>query len=472
MAGKARNAGRISPLDDDVLVEAVDHKITYEPWGASKEVFHDRSDEILIVGPKGTGKSLGALQKVHLVLSKYPGSKGFMSRKTRTSMTNSCIDMFDKMVLKPPDKVHFHKQDQQYNYPNKSMLAVIGLDNVERLNSSEWDIGYMQECTEATENDWEICTACIRHGVVPYQQMIGDCNPDKPTHWMKTRIKKGLTVEYKSLHTDNPKFFNRNTQQWTIEGVRYINKLRRLTGVRFKRLFLGEWAAAEGIVFESFDAEIHVINLKDMPDGWEEWAHYWSFDFGHTHPIVWQDWYESPKGDLYLVREFYHTRTLVEDLAQLLLEINHGLPMPRAVVCDHDPGDRARLETHLKIITLAAYKSIQPGIQAVEARLRNTKEAGNKPGIYFVREALIKEDESLKDAGSPTSTIAEIDGYVWDLKVNALVNSKKDEIPLDKDNHGMDAMRYMVAFIDNLADDPQEEEGTMYFEDEVFMGLY
>jgi PBSX family phage terminase large subunit len=467
-----RQRRKKSLLSDEVLVKATNHTITYEPFGASLDSFHDRSDELVIVGPKGTGKSLGALHKVHLVLSKYPGSKGFMSRKTRTSMTNSCLDMYQKMVLKPPDKVNFLKSDQQFNYPNKSMLAVIGMDNVDRLNSSEWDIGYMQECTEATENDWEICTACIRHGVVPYQQMIGDCNPDKPTHWMLSRIKKGLTVEYKSVHRDNPKFYNRLTGQWTIEGERYINKLARLTGVRYKRLFMGEWAAAEGIVYESFDESIHVIDRKELPHGWEEWPRYWGFDFGHTHPLVWQEWIEAPNGAIYLLREFYHTKTLVEDLCGLLIEMNQGLPLPRAIICDHDPGERIRIEQCLGMQTLPAYKAIQVGVQAVEARLKGGPQWGGRPGIYFVRDALIREDALLKDAGSPTSTIAEIDGYVWDEKVNRLVNSKKDEIPLDKDNHGMDAMRYVVAFLDSLADDPEEFEDYAVNDEFVSISLY
>jgi hypothetical protein len=44
----------------------------------------------------------------------------------------------------------------------------------------------------------------------------------------------------------------------------------------------------------------------------------------------------------------------------------------------------------------------------------------------------------------PTCTEEEIDGYVWDLANNR----KKGEEPVDKDNHGLDALRYLVAFFD------------------------
>lgn len=455
---------------DEALIRASGYRIKYHPYGAALEAFHCQDDELLLTGPKGTGKSLALLQKLHLVLSKYPGSKGFMSRKTRTSMTNSCLDMFTKQVLKPPDKVHFHKQDQQFNYPNASMLAVIGLDNVDRLNSSEWDMGYMQEATEATENDWEICTACIRHGVVPYQQMMGDCNPDKPQHWLKVRCDKGLTTMLLSYHRDNPKFFDSSTGTWTPEGDRYIRKLMRLSGVRYKRLFAGEWAAAEGLVYDMWDPARHIINRASLPDDWHEWPHYWALDFGFTHPFVWQDWMQDPQGRLYLNREYYRTRTIVEDAARDIRSINDGLPSPHIIICDHDPGDRATFERHTELLTAPAYKMIQPGVQAVQRRLRD--DVDGLPGIMILSDALIGEDKELKDGGDPYSTITEIDGYVWDVKTNRLVNSKKDEIPLDLNNHGMDAMRYMVAFIDSLADDPEDVDGLMLYEGGIVSSPY
>lgn len=457
----------MSALEHDALVKASGYKIKYHPYGASADAFKIKDDELLLAGPKGTGKSLGLMHKLHLILSKYPEAKGFMCRKTRTSMTNSCLDMFQRHVLKPPDKVHFHKQDQQFNYPNGSVCAVIGLDNVDRLNSSEWDIGYMQEATEASENDWEVCTACIRNGVVPYQQMMGDCNPDKPTHWLKVRCDKGLTTMLRSVHQDNPKFFDHNRNDWTTEGKRYIAKLQRLSGVRYKRLYRGEWAAAEGVVYDMWDPSMHVINMADLPTDWTEWPCYWSVDFGFKHPFVWQVWVENPKtGQIYLVREIYKTQTLVEDHAEQIRSIWEGMPSPRAIICDHDAEGRATIERHLGLLTLPAYKSIQVGIQAVQKRLRPDW-CPQGPGIFIVRDALVSEDKTLQDAGSPYNTEQEFDGYVWDTKIHTL--AKKDELPVDKDNHGMDALRYIVAFLDSLADDPQEQDGYLLYDEEDYI---
>lgn len=441
--------------------------IRYHPKGAALDLFSCREDEILLAGPAGTGKSLAALHKAHLILSKYPGAKGFMARKTRTSMTNSCLATYQDHVLKPADKVHFHKQDQVFNYPNGSMLAVIGLDDPERIKSTDWDFGFIQEATECTENDIEIATTRLRNWVVPYQQLIMDCNPDKPTHWLKRRCDKGLTKMLISIHEDNPRLWNSDLSQWTPEGEKYLAKLKRLTGARRARLYAGQWVASEGLIYEQFDRQIHLISLVDLPDHWDEWTHYWSFDWGFIHPLVWLDWMENPNtGQLILFRQIYRTKVLVEDVAREIMDLTLGERPPMAIICDHDAGDRAVFERHTGLYTLPAYKPINIGIQAVQNRLKSDW-CANGPGLLFLRDSLIGVDEALKEEGKPTCTEDEFDGYIWDKRLNLVSNSSKDELPVDKDNHGMDSTRYEVAFIDSLADDPEEFESVMIYDGEV-----
>lgn len=468
MPTPARNA-----LEDTKLVEASGYRIKYHPRGVICDLFTDHSDEILLVGGAGTGKSLGALHKIHLVLSKYPNSCGFMARKTRASMTNSCMKTFSTHVIKPPDKVHLHKQEQQYNYPNGSMLAIIGLDDPERIKSTDWDIGYIQEATECTENDIEICTTRLRNWKVPYQQLLMDCNPDRPKHWLHIRCEKGMTKELKSTHKDNPRLWDEYSNSWTKEGVAYLAKLQRLQGVRYKRLYLGEWAAAEGIVYDQWNDQIHLVSINDLPAGWDEWPHLWAIDWGYTHPCVWGDWIEDPKtGALYLYRQIYRTRTVVSDLAAEVMELTSGEAPPYAIICDHDSGDRAEFEKGTGLLTMPAYKNIRLGVQAVQKRL--LPNWNNKPGLFIVRDSLTHPDDpELKESGKPCRGEEEWDGYVWDKKRNELVaNSKRDELPIDKDNHFLDAARYAIAFVDNLADDPQEFEEVALYDGEVQISMY
>lgn len=455
------------------FMRAIGEKYVYSPYGAALKVFHLHDEEILLVGPKGTGKSLGVLHKIHAVLAKYPNAKGFMARKTRASMTNSCVDMFERHVLKPPDRVHLHKQDQQFQYPNGSICAVLGLDEPMRLQSSEWDIGYIQEATEASEDDWEMCTGLLRSGVVPYQQLIGDCNPDKPTHWLKKRCDLGKTTMLMSTHKDNPKYWDQKRNKPTPLGEKYLGKLNRLSGHRRNRLYLGHWSAAEGMVYENYDPNMHLIYRNQMPHGYEKWVHYWAIDWGHIHPFTWQDWIENPEtGCLVLNQQIYVTGNMVEDLARHIKDMTAHKYIPRAVICDHDAEDRKVFEKHTLYPTLPAYKHIQVGIQAVQSRMEPNWKGTGLPGILMIRDSLCQADPVLVGAGSPTCVEQEIDGYVWDKKHNLQVNSRKDELPVDKDNHGMDALRYIVAFIDNLAEDPQDIDELVEFGEEEIISLY
>ena len=448
----------------------------FNSYGANRDIFTRHDEEIILAGPKGTGKSLAWLHKLNLVALKYPMCKLAMCRKTRESMTNSCVDMFERFVLKPTDRVIHHKQDAQFQYPNGSIIATIGLDKPLKLQSSEWDIIYIQEATEVSEDDWEMCTGLLRSGVVPYQQLGGDCNPDKPTHWLKKRCDQGKTVMLRSFHEDNPKYYNHRIKKPTTLGEKYFGKLSRLSGHRRSRLYLGKWTAAEGMVYETWDPNLHLVNRVDMPKDYVKWAHYWSIDWGHVHPFVWQDWIEHPDtGDLYLNAEIYRTGWLVEDMARYIKKKTDGMYVPRAIICDHDLEDRKVFERHTQLLTLPAYKFIQPGVQAVQARLGKPKDEKGlevKPRIFLIRDCLLEPDKGLIEDGKPYSTEQEIDGYVWDKKHNLEVNSKRDELPIDKDNHGMDALRYIVAFIDNLAEDPEEFSGVVELGQEEIISLY
>ncbi|MDA8189602.1 MAG: phage terminase large subunit [Dehalococcoidales bacterium] len=391
---------------------------------------------MLLSGPAGTGKSRACLEKLHLCALKYPGMRGLMVRKTRASLTESAMVTMNEKVLHELDHVDFHTTTQEYRYPNGSRIVVGGLDKATKVMSSEYDIIYVQEATELSEHDWESLTTRLRNGVMPYQQLLGDCNPDAPHHWLKKRADSGKTVMLESRHEDNPTLWDRVKQTWTELGARYIAKLEALTGVRYLRLRKGIWAAAEGMVYDGWDRDVHLIDRFEIP---ADWRRYLSVDFGYTNPFVAQWWAEDGDGRLYRYREIYRVQQLVEDHAAEMKRLMANERMPEAVICDHDAEDRATLERHLGLSTIAAHKAVSPGIQAVASRL---KRAGDgKSRLFLLRDSLVDRDPLLEEAKKPTCTEEEIEGYVWNDKV------KRDE-PVKANDHGMDPMRYVVAHID------------------------
>lgn len=429
------------------MTTAVVHR--YEPRGAAARLFEDRSPEILLSGPAGTGKSRACLAKLHMAALKYPGMRGVILRKTQTSLGSTALVTFRQHVAREAianGTVRWYGGSQQeaaqYRYANGSTITVGGMDKSTKIMSSEYDMAYVQEAIELSVDDWEAITTRLRNGRLPYQQLIADTNPSVPTHWLKARADRGDTVLLESRHEDNPTLIGDDGQP-TETGAAYLAKLDALTGVRHARLRLGLWVAAEGIIYEDFDPAIHVIPRFTIPDDWARW---WSIDFGYTNPFVWQDWAEDPDGRLYLVREIYRTRTLVEDHAKAILQLvaPGGVwrePRPRAIICDHDAEDRATLQKHLGMGTTAARKDVSPGIQATAVRWRPAGDG--KPRLYLLADALVERDPELDEAKKPCSTAEELPGYVWAVKPGNAGGLKEE--PVKADDHGADALRYMVA---------------------------
>lgn len=413
----------------------------YTPYGESIKLFHCKHSEVLLNGPAGTGKSRACLEKIHLICMLNPGCRVLMVRKTLTSLTSTGLVTFREHVakeyLETGEVVWYGGSTQEpacFRYKNGSVINVGGMDKATKIMSSEYDIVYVQEAIELSENDWEAITTRLRNGRVSFQQIIADTNPDMPTHWLKQRVDKGQTIMIDTKHEDNPILFDQKTGELTPVGKSYMEKLDNLTGVRLQRLRYGKWVAAEGLVYDSYDPSVNLY--KHLPEPPESWARYLSIDFGYTNPFVCQWWAEDNDGRLYLYRELYKTKGLVEDHAKTIKD-NLGKGKFAAVICDHDAEDRATLEKHLGMTTIAAKKTVSDGIQAVASRLK--KAGDNRPRLYICRDSLIHKDQELSDAKKPVCTQEEMAGYVW--------NPQKDQ-PVKENDHGMDAMRYMVAHKD------------------------
>jgi hypothetical protein len=232
----------------------------YSAHGAAVELWRNKQTEIVISGPAGTGKSRACLEKLHFCALKYPNMRGLIVRKTRESLSEAALVTFEDKVLPPNDPIKDGPRRnfrQAYHYPNGSEIVVGGLDKPAKIMSTEYDMIYVQEATELDLTSWLALTTRLRNGVMPYQQLIADCNPDAPTHWLWIRSQASTALMLHSRHEDNPRLYRDG--QWTAEGRAYLGKLERLgyidvttgerVGTEYQRLGLGQWVQATGVIF-------------------------------------------------------------------------------------------------------------------------------------------------------------------------------------------------------------------------------
>ena len=421
--------------------------------GAILDIFNYPELEVGLDGPAGTGKTYGILYLIHCLLLQYPGAKALVCRKRNTDLAGSAMATFRESILDDREGVRYFGGNKikpaMYEYPNGSIMVVNGLDRPGKVKSMDFDLIYFVEATDGTIEDVEFLhmrLARRANSTLPkrFQKLLMCFNPDAPTHFLNLRMNEGKTRRLLSRHEDNPFLYDAIKQDWTEAGYRYITELETLTGVRLARYRYGLWAASEGTVYENaWDRAKNVIDAFPIPD---EWPRYLSVDFGFTNPFVCKWYARDDDGRLYMYREIYMTKRLVEDHAKQIKHLSrwgekHGDPMPREIICDHDAEDRATLQRHLGMFTTPAHKSVSDGIQAMAARL---KPAGDgKPRLMYFSNALVERDRELADRKKPTCTIEEFDSYVWEETAKGI-----KEHPKKEDDHGMDSCRYLVSRFD------------------------
>ena len=456
-----------------VIVEAPpESKVGYQGYGAAFDFWCCKEPEVLLEGAYQTGKTMAALHKLHTLLAKYPRCRALMVRRSYASLKGSAVVTYEEKVLPyPPGHPRCPVMKigggnpSMYQYPNDSVLVLGGLDNPNKFLSAEYDFIYINQMEEIRLDDYEklVGRATGRAGNSPYPQVMGDCNPDAPTHWI---LNRPSLKRFKSRHEDNPTLFDPVTGEITDLGRRSLATLDSLTGVRYKRGRLGLWVGAEGQVYEEWDSATHVVDCFPVPPSWRRIR---VIDWGYNNPFVCLWIAVDHDGRMYVYRELYMSgRTVARHKVDICL---HSLGETyEATIADHDAEDRATLgETTVisdpalvarltvagfakdsagnvrlpPIATKAADKRVRVGIERVQGRL---KAAGDgKPRLFLMLDSLIEEDISLKERYRPTCTAQEFPSYVWQQPVDG--RPAKEE-PVKADDHAMDALRYGVQYVD------------------------
>jgi phage terminase large subunit len=425
--------------------------VRFEARGKHRELLLCRDTEVAAVGRAGSGKTLAACWKLHLGALQVEGYRALLLRATHLSLTGTTLVTFQKQVaaagLRDGSVKWFSgsaKDPPAFRYPGTGAeILVAGGDRPEKFLSAELDRVFIDEAVEVTLDLHETLITRLRNTAPTYKQIILGTNPSYPSHWIKQRADEGTLTLINSTHRDNPHYANRDGS-YTAAGLAYMAKLDALSGVRRMRLKDGLWRAADGAIYTGWDENVHLIKPFRVPD---DWPLYLTVDFGFVHPMVIQWWRMDPDGRLYLTREIYRTRTLVEDHARHVLRImaqHPKEPRPTRIICDHDAEDRATLDRHLQMATMPANKNVSEGLQAVQSRMK--VQPDGKARIYIFRDAPVERDPDLVEAKKPSCTADEVGGYVWDTKPGSTEVLK--EQPKKAFDDGCDGMRYMVAEAD------------------------
>ena len=253
--------------------------------------------------------------------------------------------------------------------------------------------------------------ACARCSVAG-SRLWFNCNPAGPGHWFyKTWILEAEKRNCLRLHftmEDNPSLTEQIRQRYQ----------RLYSGVFYRRFILGEWAQAEGRVYDFFTSEM----VAKAPENCDKW--YISCDYGTVNPTSMGLWGRC-RGVWYRVQEFYfNSRQAMrqmtdEEYAQALETLAGGREITAVIV---DPSAASFLE----VLRRKGWR-VQKAENDVLSGIRLTSDCLKSGKIVIC--------EGCADC------LREMDEYVWDLS-----SGSKDKVRKEHD-HAMDDMRYFAATV-------------------------
>ena len=194
------------------------------------------------------------------------------------------------------------------------------------------------------------------------------------------------------------------------------------SGAFYARFILGEWKIAEGLVYDMFKDEEHVINMVD--DEILTGSAYISCDYGTLNPTVFLMWRKYHNKWLCVKEYYYNSRKTYEqktdgEYAQDLIDFIGNVPYTCVIV---DPSAASFIAELMKrnVKVMKADNTVLDGIRSVGDLLQSGH-------LLFTKDCV--------------NTITEFGAYRWDEKAAEHGEDK----PVKQDDHAMDAVRYFVS---------------------------
>jgi PBSX family phage terminase large subunit len=184
----------------------------------------------------------------------------------------------------------------------------------------------------------------------------------------------------------------------------------------------GEFVAFEGLVYNEFSSDLHVVNQP--ADRYPRVVA--GVDWGFANPGVMLVCGVDSDGRMTVVDEVYRRQTRIEEWAEIGRQMRRRWNISQ-FYCDPASPDNIRVLREAGLPAEEANNTVQTGIQRVKARL--ARQADGMPRLLISRSAV--------------NLMAEFGSYQWATNRHGM----RDE-PVKAKDHAMDALRYAVMGVD------------------------
>lgn len=372
-------------------------------------------------GGAGSGKSHFVVQKMIYKYLKYPGRKCLVARKVSSTLRESIFALFKSVIgdWQLYEQCKVNKTDMTIELPNGSLFIFKGIDDPEKIKSiANIDDIIVEECTEIDDFDFDQLSLRLRSRK-EYNQIHVMFNPVSKSNWVYKRwfkdgYNKENTVVLHTTYKDN-KFL-------PDDYVNNLMEMKKTNPVYFRIYALGEFATLDKLIYtnwreENFDyMEILRKNKNSKA--------IFSLDFGFTNdPTAFVcSIIDQVNKKLWIFDEFQEKGLLNNEIAQKIIDLGFRKEI---IVCDSaEPKSIEELRRN--------------GLARVKGAVKGRDSIIN--GIQLIQQYEIIVNSKC------TEIIEELKNYTWvkDKRTGEYIN-----MPIDKYNHGLDALRYGVSSVDD-----------------------
>ena len=225
-------------------------------------------------GGGGSGKST-SLHQVFCIDKFLQGDhlEILVVRKTMTSLIltayRKMIELFDSLI--GIHNIQYNKSEAWVKH-GSNLMQFSGLDDSEKIKSTEWDYIFAEELTDFSDDDFAMLDLRLNRSK-GNPQIFGAFNPIDAFHWIKTEYydkPNKYSAYHHSTYRHNP-----FCSEVTKEKYRSLKEQNNTLWLIYSE---GEWGALESLIYTNYD-------IRDtFPESFDDIIY--GYDFGFSNPCA------------------------------------------------------------------------------------------------------------------------------------------------------------------------------------------
>jgi len=365
----------------------------------------------------GAGKTFSLCLRAVMTAMENPGSHGTIVASTYRNLGDFVIPMLTGELwekMNAPDgwdelTTSFNKQSLIANFKNGSKIYLRSCDRPDDLRGPNLGWFAIDEAAKVSGKVWRLMVARLRKP------------PEKG--WITTtpRGRNWVWEEFAKRKRRDYEFFTGATEENKALTRDYIKSLKEsYSGSFLNQEFYGQFVAWEGLVYPQVAVDLHHLDAPE--DGITSEYRYGvaGTDWGWADPSVILTGIVGTDGLIHLVDEYYVKKKPIEDIAEAAYEYHKKWGI-RTFHCDPSRPEYLMEFRQQGLDARKGKNAIDPGVAAVHKQIDR--------GLFRM------------DFNRCPETVRELETYHYEEDDTGQVLRDR---PVDRDNHCMDALRYLV----------------------------